>query len=142
MKYVQICASCFYPDRFLTHRTVIIAAGLLSAMAIISALLIYRGYRFNRDMNILLDGKVRERTSEIEREVGEIMRELKERVLQMMRIMQAAGETVKSFKGMCNIASQFVDGGDIRLYISKVGETIDRVEKIRALLPGGNDSLN
>lgn len=104
--------------------------GFVSIMTIISTIFFYRSYRLKKDMNILLEARVRERTSAIELEVGGLMKGLKERELLMKRLMQAVGESVKSLKGMSSIARNDLRSPEMKVYVTKVDETIDRLERI------------
>lgn len=111
-----------------------IVVGLVSIMTIISTIFFYRSYRIKKNINILLEARVRERTSAIEFEVGGLVKELKEKALQMKRLGQAVGESVKSLKGMSNIASEDMYGSAMKVYVTKVDETIDRLERINGHL--------
>jgi hypothetical protein len=62
---------------------------------------LYLDYRRKRDLNIMLDQKIKERTRELESSRDELMRAVKEQDLRIHRASKDFSETMSTIKGLC-----------------------------------------
>lgn len=107
-----------------------IVTGCLAATVIAFAFILYRNYCRKRDLNVLLDKKIRERTFDLESSRNELISALKERDLTNGRTRLQITECVNSIRGLCNTASIDDTHSASQLYLKEIDNVSRRLEEI------------
>ena len=100
-----------------------ILIGLAGGMAVAFLVLLYRNYKKNKDHNIVLDQKIRERTQELEVSRNKLLTTLRQTELTFRRGSNVMNERINTLKGLCFTARREVSDPAALAYIEKVDST-------------------
>lgn len=83
------------------QRTLNVLVGLLGLITLAFSVVMFRNYRIKKQLNILLERRVRERTQELECNRKELLAILNERDLMLERLSRGITETINTITGLC-----------------------------------------
>jgi len=112
-----------------------VIAGILSAATMASLIFLFRIYKRKRDLNALLEQRVRLRTADLENEVGALVKLLKERELEMSKIKSAVSQTVGTMKGISKVLSLALTDHERNLCLARLNDEIARLSRTRNRSP-------
>ncbi len=93
--------------------------GLLCIMTAVTLAVIFRSYRLKKMINTILEKKIRERTTEMEAAMRELLTNLEVRAHELSRLSGIINETIKSLTGLSRVASQ-IDKDDLRKCLTQL----------------------
>lgn len=92
----------------------------------------------NRELNVLLERKVQERTAELEVNRRELLRKLRQRELSIVRASAHIREKVNTLKGLCVAAGEDILDPTARQYVERINSSSNQIENyLRCVLAEG-----
>ena len=101
--------------------------GIVAILLILLAVVLVRSNRRKRMINLLLEQKVKERTTELEINSSVLQRSLEERNLQLQKISTDIKNSLATIKGLCFLGLKDSDAPDAAQYIHKIDVTSDQL---------------
>ena len=86
-------------------------------------ILLFRNYRKNKLLNVLLDKKIRERTNELETNRNDLLNIVKHQELVLRRVSAGVGDRISTLKGLCFTALEDLSDPLALTYIDKIKDT-------------------
>jgi len=103
-----------------------IVTGLLGVIILAFSIILYSNYQQKRNLNLMLDRKINERTRELETIHYKLLA-LKERDLMIRQFANRVSETISTIKGLCTIASREVSHPIAASFLEKISITSCRL---------------
>ena len=100
-----------------------IVTGFLGFMTLTFLIFLFRNYQQKKNLNLMLDKKIEERTRELELSRDELLNAFKERDILIYRASEGITETINTIKGLCFIGIKDVSDPVARSYIDKIDKT-------------------
>ena len=100
-----------------------IITGFLGFMTLTFLIFLFRNYQQKKNLNLMLDKKIEERTRELELSRDELLNAFKERDILIYRASEGITETINTIKGLCFIGIKDVSDPVARSYIDKIDKT-------------------
>ncbi|MGC1242344.1 MAG: tetratricopeptide repeat protein [Chryseosolibacter sp.] len=101
---------------------------LLVLFFVVCIILLFRSYKQNKYLNRLLEGKIGERTRELQLSRDELLSACQEYSLLLKRTSRSVIETSRTIKGLCVIGRKEVNDPLALLYIEQIDRVTSRLE--------------
>lgn len=115
-------------ERVIAHqKIVILLTGFLAVFIFAFFVFLLKNYRKKKNLNVLLEGKVRERTSELELGRDTLLKLIKEKDLEILRASEEVSQAVNTIEGLCFTAIREVSEPTARDYLGRIHKTAMRL---------------
>jgi hypothetical protein len=115
-------------DVIIRQRAINIGVCIVAVLSIVIAVILTQNVKQKKFANLLLEQKVKERTTELETNHLTLLKSLEERNQQVKRITSEIKSSMATIKGLCQLSLQDGGGAERGQYITKIERASDTLQ--------------